>query len=172
MIKSNRILIYINDDFFHAYFLNNKKEIIEPLKTKFVVEGEIKNVKEGKIFLEKLDRKKDLYSGLFKPSLIVLYNDITNSDVITLYKLLLEDFNYKSIDFISLSEFLKPMKDFDRLFLYDNGIYTSFSDRKKYKSLELIKFKPIIIGNDHTDFIHYSDKFLIWNNFILSFTKN
>lgn len=172
MIKNNKILIYINDNYFHIYYLNNKKEIIEPINNKFIVNDEIKSVKNGKKFLDKLDNKKNIYSGFFKPDLTVLYNDITNSDITFLYKALLEDFNYKKINFISLSNFLKNNKEFNRLLLYQNGIYTSFKDKKKYESLDYINYNPIIIGNDNSGLVHYCDKFLIWNSFILNFTKD
>lgn len=172
MIKNNKILIYINDEYFHTYSINNKKEIIEPIKKKFIVGGEVQNVNLGKKFLDKVDKKYNIYSGFFKPDLTVLYNDVTNCDIKVLYKTLLEDFNYKSINFVSLSDFLKSRKDFNRLFLYENNSYISFRYKKKYESLEEIDFQPIIIGNDNSDRIHYSDKFLIWNNFILGFTKN
>ena len=171
-MNKNKILIYISDNFFHIYFLNNKTEIIEPINDKFMCYGEIKSVDKGKKFLDFLDKKYNIYTGFFKPDLNVLYNDITNTDIKILYKLLLEDFNYKNINFISLSNFLKDKKNFNRLVLYENGIYTAFSLRKKYESLSFLKYKPIIIGNDNSGQIHYCDKFLIWNNFILSFTKN
>lgn len=172
MTKNNKILIYINDNYFHMYFLDNKKEIIKPIKNKFIIAGEIKDVFLGKKFLDELDKKENIYSGFFKPDLTVLYNDITNCDIKALYKMMLDDFNYRNINFVSLSDFLKTRKDYNRIFLYENNTYTSFSERKKYESLDFTNIKPIIIGNDNSDRIHYSDKFLIWNNFILGFTKN
>ena len=97
---------------------------------------------------------------------------MVSCDIIYLYKEILQDFNYKNIEFIKLSKLREKIKKYDRLHLYEDNYYTSFALNKKFKKIDELSFEPIIIGLNNTNYKHYSDKYFIWNVFLRYFTKN
>ncbi len=171
MFKNKEILIYIDSNYTHIYFKNQNRTIIEK-NNNIIKNSEIVNVEKTLKHLLEIDKKYNIYNGYLKPNLTVLYNDLVSCDIIYLYKEVLQDFNYKNIDFIKLSDLIKNIKNSDRILLYDNNCYISFSLCKTFNQLNNLPFEPIIIGSKDSKFKYYSDKFFIWNSFLRYFTKN
>lgn len=172
-MKREVVLFYIECDKIYMYLLKSKKEIIKCINTSFFFNyGEICNVDEFSKVLEKMLHDEKILTGLFKPILYVLYNDVCNCDLKYLYKTSLLPFNYEKINFVSLSDIVKLINDDSKIVYFDKDYYTVFNGNFKTKDEKDIVFFPIYIGKYNTNSIHYFDNSIVWKTFISRFTKS
>lgn len=164
-MKREEILVYISSEFIHLYLVNAKKEVIERFDNSFFRYGEISDVEGLTIEINKAIGNHNIYTGLFKPMLHVLYNDVTNCDLKYLYKAVLSDFNYSDIRFYELSGLIHKINSDTRVVVYDKNYYTLVKKKCKVDNLDNIDFEPIVIGIDDKKNVHFSDKDIIWNQF-------
>jgi len=118
MIKKKQIYIYINSDKTYIFLKHKNKTIIENNNNNIIKNSEIVNVEKTLKHLLKIDKKHNIYNGYLKPDIIVLYNDFVDCDIIYLYKAILQDFNYKNISFIKISELIKKLKNNERILIH------------------------------------------------------
>ena len=170
-MRNENILIFLEKNKFYFYNIKTKKEIIEEVDmTSFFEFGEIKSVNKFQEYIKSFLDKYNIASFL-KPNISVLYNDVSYSDQESLYKLVLNEFNYSNISFIKMRKIVSKEDNFERIIYFDGDIYTSFNLGIKQFSLDFINFEPIIIGEKLDGYIHYSDKQILWNLFKSHFTK-
>lgn len=166
-MKREKILFYLTSDIVHVYFVNTKREVIEnTITSSFFKFGEISNVSNGSMVLEEINNKYNVNSGLLKPIMYVLYNDVNNSDQEYLYKVILESFNYDEIYFFKLSEFIKYICDKDNVVVFDKDYYTLIKSMEKHKNIGDIDYEPILIGKKSNKYKYYSDMDIIWHSFV------
>lgn len=171
-MKREEILLYINCGKVYIYKQYAKKEILLEIDTSsFFKWGEISDVDTGIEILEREISKNNIVSDILKPTLHVLYNDITNCDIKYLYRALLSVFNYNTINFYALSDLVKEIKFGKDAVLYDGESYTVFKEKIKLKDYSSLPLDYVIIGDHDKSNIHYADKDLVWNTFKSHFTK-
>lgn len=172
-MKKEVILLYLTCEKIYVYLMRAKREVIICKDTSsFFKLGEISDVELCKKTLDKIITEEKILTGLFRPNLYVLYNDITNCDLMYLYNAALVCFNYEKISFIPLSDIIKMINIDSRVVLFDKNYYTIFKEKTKTRSADNINFKPIYIGKKQTNATHYSDDAIVWKTFISYFTKN
>ena len=172
-MKREVILLYMKNDAIYIYLVNAKKEIIKSIDTSFFFKfGEIFNVSLFNECITKLVYEERILSGILKPVIHVLYNDVTNCDLKYLYTIGLSAFNYEKITFYPLSKIIKTINDRDTIVLFDKDYYTDFLHEFKTNNQKSISLNALYIGKNSTENIHYADEFIIWKTFISHFTKN
>lgn len=170
-MKRESILIYLKSGKFYVFLNKAKKEIIEEIDTSSFFEfEEIRSVEKFSEFVSKFIVKNNI-TNLIKPKLFVLYNEISHSDIVYLYKMALEEFNYSEIEFIKIGFLISKIEDSDRIVFNDSGCFTSFKFKKKSDNITAFSHDSIIVGDKLEQYIHYSDENLIWNSFKSHFTK-
>ena len=171
-MKREEVLFYMTNDKIHVYLSNAKREIIEEVNTStFFKYGEISDIEICREEISSFISRNNLIKGVLKPDLIVLYNDICNCDLEYLYKSVLAYFNYNEIKFLRLTNLVKNIKNYENIVIYDKDYYTIIGTKEKKKNLSDLDFLPIVIGEIDKDFLHFSDKNLIWNIFKTHFTN-
>ena len=171
-MKREAILFFMENNIINIYFPKSKKELNEKIDTSlFFKYGEISNVEEFSNTIEKLIDNKKIISSIIKPDIIVLYNDITNSDLEYLYKIGLNPLNYNKIIFIKLSELIKDINKNEKIIYYDTNYYTIFKTKNKQSNIDNLEYEPLIIGNNQKDNLHFSKKDIIWQYFKTHFTN-
>ena len=172
-MKKEVILFYISSNIINMFLVNKKREIIKEVDTSsFFKFGEISCVKNFKTSLEKIVNEEKVLTGLFKPNLIVLYNDVTYCDLECLYELALLPFNYDKINFVPISNIVKTVNANEKLVFFDKNYYTVFKGNYKTDNKSIVPIDSIFIGKTDDESIHYSDSTILWKTFISHFTKN
>lgn len=166
-MKRETILFYISFNKIHIYLKNLKKEIIENVDTfSFFQCDEIKDVMKFSEIIEKMLIKKNIKSDFLKPNIIVLYNDITNSDIKYLYQEALTAFNYNNIYFYSLSELINDFCKNKKIIYYDGVCFTNFYNKDKTSTLNLNEDDYYFIGKPYNNFKYFSNFDILWEKFI------
>ena len=171
-MKREKILLYICSNKIFLYLINKKKEVIEEVDTSLFFKcGEIKNVKELEKTLRYIFNKNKILGSIIKSNIVVLYNNITNSDITELYKSSLECFDFNRINFINIESLLIKLNNYPKIIYYDGETYTSFHLKEKETSINCFASDSVFIGDTKTVNTHYSKKELIWEMFKSDFTK-
>ncbi len=165
-MKREEILVYLSEGLIRVYMKNSKKEYSLKMDTSlFFKLGEISDVKSCRQAFEKISEKINFGLYYMRPKMIILYNDVCNSDIRFLYESSLAAFNYDEIKFVALSKLVNTISDAKNLVVADGECYTLIEKRVKVQSLEGIDFEPVLIGTQRGEFVHYSDSDIIWKQF-------
>lgn len=171
-MKREDILLYLVDNKVYVYLTKRMHLEVEELDTSLFFEfGEIKNVHLCLETLNKLFSKLKLGTIRLKPNFIVLYNDVSHSDIKYLYRSVLQGIEFNSVSFAPLSEVVRMVHDSERVIFADKNYYTIFKDNVKTTSLEGLDFEPILIGEVSDEYLHYSEPDIIFDTFKSCFTK-
>lgn len=165
-MKREVILFYITFNKIYLYLKKVKKEVIDYFDTSsFFKNGEISDVSEFSRCLNKFIEKGKIAYGLIKPKIIVLYNDVTDSDLKFLYQAGLSPFNADDIEFTELSKIVKAITKDENIVFFDGDCYTVFKDNIKIKDIKKVDFMPTIIGHASKKYKHFADENIIWETF-------
>ena len=172
-MKKEKVLLYIISNKIYIYSLKKKKEIIKEVDTSLFFEnGEIKEVKEFLRIIKTILSSQGLISSIVKADIDVLYNNVTSCDLKALYKLALSQLEFNNISFTTIESIINTLSEPTKIIYYDGLVYTSFSENKKSKNLDIYSKDTVIVGNTNNKYIYYSKKDLIWEIYKRSFTKD
>ena len=145
------------------------------LQTKYIYtiqrqKEKLKDVKGCATFLNHIISTNNLLSGIIKEDVDVLYNNVSNCDIISLYKEALDFFDCKSITFTTIEDIISELKNNTKIVYYDGETYTSFSLKKKGNNIDEFPSDSILVGRD-SEGKHYSRKDIVWELYKSRFTK-
>ncbi len=163
--RRETILFYMVNDKIYLYRKVLKKEnIIEVDTSKFFSFGEISDVEACQNCLTEIQAKMNFNAIYLKPDFLVLYNDVSHSDLKFLYKEVLKVFDYNEVKFVPMSEVVTKIRDDENLVVFDKNYYTLIVRREKCMNDDF-DFEPVFIGKKDREHIHYSDTDIIWKKF-------
>jgi len=171
-MKREKILFFLEKDRINLYFVKSRKEkVIDVDTTLFFKFGEISDVEKCVEVLSEILSKIQFSSYYLKPDIIVLYDGVSYSDMKFLYKFALKEFGYNSLGFVTFKDVVKKITSLENAIVFNKDYYISEEKNKKYIDEKLIDFKPLIIGKNKTEHLHYSDENLLWKTFKTCFTN-
>jgi len=171
-MKREAILFYLSTDKLRLYRTRGKQEEVFEIDTSLFFEfGEISNVQKCARVLTKYLARMHFGPVYLKPDFIVLYNDVSHSDIKFLYRAVLGEMEANSIKFVPLTRVAKSIRDDENLVLFDKNYYTLVNRGEKLMNLETIDFEPVLIGNEDTSHLHYSEEDIVWRTFKSHFTN-
>ena len=161
-MKREEVLLYISYNRLYLYRVRKKKEVIKKINTSsFFKYGEIYDEER---LIECLDKYIN-ENFLIKPNITILFNDICNYDIKFMYKYAFITLGYNKIKFISFTDIFKNNKNYNRLIICEKDRIIDLSNKRIINDIKEASFKPIIIGNNKGNFIHYADEDYIYNTF-------
>lgn len=164
-LKRETILFYMANDKIYLYrILSGKEDIIELDTSGFFSFGEISDVRECQKRLTEIQAKMNFNTIYLKPNILVLYNDVSHSDLKFLYREVLKVFDYNEVRFVPVSAITKKIRNDENLVVFDKNYYTFIVRREKSMNDDF-DFEPIFIGKTDSKHIHYSDTDIIWKKF-------
>ncbi len=163
--RRETVLFYMVNDKIYLYRTVARKEnIIEVDTGLFFSFGEISDVEECQKCLTEIQTKMNFNAIYLKPNFIVLYNDVSHSDLKFLYKEVLKVFDYNEVKFVPISAVATKIRNDENLVVFDKNYYTLIVRREKCMTDDF-DFEPVFIGKKDREHIHYSDADIIWKKF-------
>ncbi len=171
-MKRESILFYLAVNKLYLYFINSKKETIVELDTSLFFEfGEIKDIKKCQKEIMKILANTKIKNLYVKPNLIILFNDISHSDIVYLYKEVFKELEYNKIYFIPLSKIASEIAPKRDVVVFDKNYYTDFKNNYKLDEQAEFSDDTIFIGLVSDKNLHFSNEFIIWETFKSHFTN-
>jgi len=164
-VKRETVMLYMVNDKIYLYRVLAKKENIIEVDTElFFSFGEISDVEACQKCLTEIQTKMNFNAIYLKPNFLVLYNDVSHSDLKFLYKEVLKVFDYNEVKFVPMSLVVTKIRNDENLVVFDKNYYTLIVRREKCMTDDF-DFEPVFIGKKDSEHIHYSDTDIIWKKF-------